>query len=103
MKTKIYNCNIYAEDLGHSHAHFLVGSSVSVNHYGVRLVDFVAFLVLFLTTLPSTISTPASVGVHNLCLLIGYEFMHLFSSVSRGSLSEDSYTSLLSVSIAEYH
>lgn len=48
MKTKLQNCNIYAQGLGQSHACSLVGDSDSVSPSGPMLVDYVGFLVVSL-------------------------------------------------------
>lgn len=51
MKTKLQNCYISTESLGESHACSLVGGSVSVSLYELRLVDSVGFLMVSLTPL----------------------------------------------------
>jgi hypothetical protein len=48
MKTKMHNCYICAEDIGQYHACSLVGYSVSVSPYGLRLLESIDFLVLAL-------------------------------------------------------
>ena len=54
----LYNYNIYVEGLGQSHAGSLVGGSVSMSHYGLRLVDSVGFLMMSLTHMAPTILPP---------------------------------------------
>lgn len=50
-KNKLHSCHIYVEGLCLSHADSLVASSVFVSSYEHRLVDYVDFLVMFLTLL----------------------------------------------------
>jgi hypothetical protein len=45
MNTKLYNCYICVGDRGPSHACSLVGGSVSVSPYWLRLVDSIGLLV----------------------------------------------------------
>ena len=49
------HCNFYAEDLGQSHASFLVVGSVSGSSYEPTLVDSVGFLLVSLTPLAPTL------------------------------------------------
>ena len=60
IRTQLHNCSICAEDLSLFYACFLIGSSVSKNHYGPRLVDSVGFLVVSLTPLAPSILLPLS-------------------------------------------
>jgi hypothetical protein len=51
MRTKIYTCYICVGELGPFDACSLVGASVSVSLYVLRLVDSVCFPVCVLTSL----------------------------------------------------
>ena len=57
-ETRLYNCNIYAESLGQSHAGSMAVSSLSVIPFGTRFVHFVDFLPFSLTLLAPTILPP---------------------------------------------
>ena len=58
MKTQLHKCYISVEGLGLAHACCLGGSSISMNPYGVRLVDTVGFHMVSLTPLASSILPP---------------------------------------------
>ena len=76
MKTKLHTC---VEGLPPSHACSLVGSLVSVGPYGPRLVDYVGFLVMSLTSLAlSILLSHCSIEFPKLC----HGSLHLFPSVA---------------------
>lgn len=78
----------------------LVGRSVSVSHYGLRVIGSVGFLVVSLVPLASSILLPhSSTGVPSSLAMGLYISFHQLL----GDLSDDSYARLLSASIAEYH
>ena len=54
-RTKLHNCDIYAEGLGQSHAGAPVVDSVPVSSYEPRLADSVSFLVVSLDPVASTV------------------------------------------------
>jgi hypothetical protein len=88
MKTKRHKGDICTEDLSQSQACSLVGSWVSVNAYGPRLVDSIGFLVVPSTPLASKTLPPLLLqDSPKLCLMFGCGSLHLFISVSGWSFS----------------
>ena len=73
-RTKLYNCNIYAECRGQSHAGSQVDGSNSVSSCEPRLVDSVSSLVMPLILLAPTILTPSLLkDFPKLCLIFDCE------------------------------
>jgi hypothetical protein len=63
MKTEKYNCYLFAEGLGPSHACCLVGDVVFAVTYGPRLVDSQGFHVVSLIFFaPSILSSSSPTG-----------------------------------------
>lgn len=58
MRTKLHNCHINAECLGHSHEGCLVVVSVSARPFELSLDDSVGILVVFLIPLAIKILSP---------------------------------------------
>ena len=59
MKMEPHHCYVWAKGLGTSHACSLFSGSVSMNASGPRLVNYVCFLMVFLTSLaPSILPLP---------------------------------------------
>jgi hypothetical protein len=60
MRTKLYICYISIGSLGPYHVCSLIGGSVSGNPFGPKLIDFVGFLMVSLTSLALLPQDPLS-------------------------------------------
>jgi hypothetical protein len=79
--------------------HTLVGTSVFMSPYGLRVVVFVGCFVVFFSPLAPSILPSSSNRLPKCHLMFDCGSLHQFPSGAGWSLSDDTYGSLLSASI----
>ena len=104
IKTNSHSHNIYAEDLEEMHSCTLIVALVFASPHEPRLVDSLGLLLV--VSWPSgfyTMSSLSSSGFPVIHQMFDCESLHLLQEFAAWTFSDDNYSRLWSMSIAEYN